>query len=129
MFAEKSSLRGGLATAIPGEIAGFAEAHRIGGRLPWRVLFEPAIRMCMDGYPISSPLAQAIAQHEAAIRKNPVLAQTFINAKSGKVLGFGDLVRRPLLGKTLMKLAEDSEVFYKGAFTHQIVDEINSNGN
>lgn len=130
MFAEKSSLRGGLATAIPGEIAGFEEAHRIGGRLPWRDLFEPAIRMCSEGYRVSSVLAQAIANHEDSIRQDPVLSEIFIDKNTKQVRKLGDLIQRPRLARTLMRLAEKgSKAFYDDAtLTGFIIDEINSNG-
>ena len=54
------SFQGGLSIAIPGEIAGFWEAHRLYGKLPWRVLFKPAIDMCNEGIEIQKPLAFTI---------------------------------------------------------------------
>lgn len=129
MFADASSLRGGLATAIPGEIAGFAAAHRLGGRLPWRDLFEPAIRMCLEGYDVSEPLAQALARHEEVIGSDPVLAATFIDAATGRPLQAGDRLRRPRLARTLMRVAErGADVFYDSTLTRHMIDEINSNG-
>lgn len=129
MFANKSSLLGGLSTAIPGEIAGFAAAHRLGGRLPWRDLFEPAIRMCIEGYPVSLALDRALTRFEEYIRADPVLAETFINRQTGHVLKLGEKVQRPRLGMTLMKLAEKGpNVFYDGTLTGMMVDEINSHG-
>ena len=133
MFSEKSSsasLRGGLATAIPGEIAGFAEAHRIAGRLPWRVLFEPAIRMCSEGYRVSLALAQAIANHEDSIRADPILSEIFINKTTNRIRQVGDLVQRPRLARTLIRVAEKGiKAFYDdNTLTGFIIDEINSNG-
>lgn len=130
MFENKSSLVGGLSTAIPGEIAGFAAAHRIGGRLAWRELFEPAIRMCMEGYAVSTALGQALARYEENIRADPVLAEAFIDPESGQVFKIGQKVHRPRLAKTLIKLAEKGpDAFYHDAtLTGMIVEEINSNG-
>lgn len=129
MFANKSSLLGGLATAVPGEIAGFAAAHRIGGRLAWRELFEPAIRMCFEGYPVSKALSQALIRYEDNIRADPVLAESFVNPHTQHVLKIGDRVHRPLLGVTLSKIADNGpDAFYDAALTRSMVDEINSNG-
>lgn len=130
MFQNKSSLLGGLATAIPGEIAGFAAAHRLGGRLEWRELFEPAIRMCMEGYPVSKALSQALVRFEADIRNDKGLAETFINRQTGHVYKIGEKVQRPRLAKTLIRLAEKgADAFYNDpVLTGMIVEEINSNG-
>lgn len=51
---------GGLAIGIPGEIAGFWKAHKLYGKLPWAVLFKPAIDMCNEGFEIRKALAFTI---------------------------------------------------------------------
>jgi len=84
MFASQSSTEGGLATAIPGEIAGYWEAYKLGGRLPWYSLLQPSIDICYAGYPVSPILATYIKDFEAKIKADPVLNSIFINPRTGK---------------------------------------------
>ncbi len=46
---------GAASVAVPGLVAGLAEAHDRSGRLPWPVLFEPAIELARAGVELSEP--------------------------------------------------------------------------
>lgn len=84
MFANRSSLKGGLATAIPGEISGYWEAYKLGGRLPWSTLIQPAIDMCLNGYKVSPTLANWMSQYESQLMADPNLNRVFINPITNK---------------------------------------------
>lgn len=129
MFLNKSSLIGGLATAIPGEIYGFWEAHKLAGKLSWQALFEPSISLCRNGFHISLPLANALKLTESHVRKNQVLSEIFIDKLSKKIKKFGDIVKMEKLADTLEVLSKtDFSTFYNSDMTKTIVDEINENG-
>ena len=51
---------GGLAIAVPGEVKGMYQASQKYGRLPWKELVEPAIKLARDGFKISAAVAQAL---------------------------------------------------------------------
>lgn len=129
MFESRSSLLGGLATGIPGEIAGFWEAYKLGGRLPWKTLFEPAIDMCRNGYKASAVLARAIKAYESYIRASDELSDIFINKETNQTFMENEIIKRPRLAYTLERIAEsNASTYYTGPLTPIIVEEINSNG-
>ena len=61
---------GGKAIGIPGEIRGLYEAHKLGGRLPWKYLFQPTIKLCREGFRVGNAHAKAIAAQMERIKTN-----------------------------------------------------------
>src|SRR5262249_2610338 len=56
-----SSTEGPLASGVPGSVAGLALAHRRAGRLPWKTVVEPAVRLARDGFPMTENVSESIA--------------------------------------------------------------------
>ncbi|CAI0543678.1 unnamed protein product [Linum tenue] len=73
---------------VPGEIAGLYEAWQQYGRLPWKSLFQPAIKLAKDGFVVAPYLALSIAE-STKILDDPGLQQVF--APNNKLLKAGDL--------------------------------------
>ena len=104
-------------------------AHKLGGKLPWKELFEPAIRLCTYGYYVSKALDKVLKSIESSVKNNSALAELFINPLTDKPYTLGDRIRRPKLAKTLRFIAENgAESVYNGKLTSVLVEEINKNG-
>lgn len=122
------SRRGGLAVAVPGEVAGLEAARQRFARLPREVLMEPAITLARDGFPMGPHLAKEIAQNLTALRSAPALAALFLDA-AGNPRPQGDVVRLPALAATLEKIARDgADGFYRGSVAEDVAAAIRDAG-
>lgn len=114
---------GGLSVGVPGVVRMLELAHREHGRLPWRDLFQPAIRMAEEGFEISPRLAAKIADDELLARQPTTRAYFFDT--SGRPLASGTRLRNFPLAKTLRAIADGgADAFYHGAIAREIAHAV-----
>ena len=53
--------------AVPGEVKGLYAAWEMFGRVPWKELYAPSIRLCEKGVPVVPSLAYAISYYSDLI--------------------------------------------------------------
>jgi len=124
----EASRFGGLAVAVPGEVAGLTCALRRFGSLPLATVAAPAIAHAREGFPIEAHLARAIAQNVERIRKQPALAAILLRP-DGAPLQVGDVLRQPDLAGTLERIAREGEsAFYDGPIADAIVGSVTRSG-
>lgn len=117
------SINGHLAAGVPGSVAGLWEAHKRFGRLPWRAVVEPAIRLASDGFIVTKDLAESVRDDSARLARWPGSAELFL--PGGKPLQAGSLWRNPDLAATLHLIAtEGPQGFYGGTTAELIVGEM-----
>ncbi|HEV8342173.1 MAG TPA: gamma-glutamyltransferase, partial [Candidatus Binatia bacterium] len=121
------TLTGALAVAVPGEIAGLAEALKRFGSLPLATVMAPAIHYAAEGFPLRPYLRSTIERQLPTMRKFPDLARLFLSGES--VPAEGERIRQPELGETLKAIAaEGPAVFYQGWVGQAIADTIKKEG-
>ena len=65
---------GGLAVAVPGELRAYEKAYaEFGGGVSWSDLFQPTIKLCEEGFLLSTSQAAAIKQSQSMILNDPTL--------------------------------------------------------
>ncbi|XP_023898527.1 glutathione hydrolase 3 [Quercus suber] len=118
---------GALAMGVPGEIAGLHEAWLKYGRLAWRTLFQPAIKLAKDGFEIKPYLGNYITRFAKIIMNDPGLSQVF--APNGKVLEAGDTCYNVELSRSLEAVAEEGpQALYNGTVGEKLVKDVREAG-
>lgn len=120
-------LRGHMATTVPSTLATLDYALREYGTMSLTRVLAPAIRLAVEGYPIS-PLQNRLAKREARTLKTGTAASLFL--KDGqRAWPIASLFRQPVLAKTLQRLAKcGANDFYSGHIARQIHSDMEKNG-
>jgi gamma-glutamyltranspeptidase/glutathione hydrolase len=117
----------GLAVGVPGEVAGLARLLDRHGKLSWRSVLAPAIRLARDGYPLAYFETVAIQRLET----NPAFLGSGVTipdrlrdfmAPGGRTRVTGEPTARPDLAQTLAALADGGPgAFYDGPIADDVV--------
>jgi gamma-glutamyltranspeptidase/glutathione hydrolase len=111
---------GGRSVGTPGTPALLKAAHERWGRAAWPGLFEDAIRLAEEGFPVSPRLASLVAGDAERLARFPAARDYFL--PGGEPLAVGDRLRNPAYAATLHTLAEHGpRAFYTGEIAADIV--------
>ena len=117
----------GRSVGTPGLVAMLEAAHRRHGRLPWPVLFEPALRLAAQGFPVS-PRLHALLRDDPHLRRDEAARALYYDA-AGNPRQPGELLANPELAQTLRAIAGGgSAAFYRGALAQRMVDAVARRG-
>lgn len=122
------SEKGGLAVAVPGEVAGLCYALDHYGTLDRRTVLAPAIRLARGGVVIDNQMRTsqqgalaAFTRHADYREQFPVLLELYLNGGQP----WPDETFRSPLAEVLERIAEHGpDGFYRGAVADAIVDEV-----
>jgi gamma-glutamyltranspeptidase/glutathione hydrolase len=122
----REAVASGISVGAPGAVALLDLAHREHGKLAWQALFQPAIRLARDGYPVSPRLADWL-QRIKTFRDDPVARELFY-AADGSPKKVGDRVVNPALADMMRLLAEQGpKALYEGPVADEIVARVHGN--
>ncbi|WP_338050877.1 MULTISPECIES: gamma-glutamyltransferase family protein [Ramlibacter] len=122
-MALREAMVGGRAVGVPGAVAMLQQVHRRHGRLPWRTLFEPAIRLADEGFAVS-PRLHALLAEDADLVRDPVAARYFYD-DAGRPWPAGHRLRNPELAAVLRAIAEGgADALAQGEVAQAIVGAV-----
>ncbi|BAU15146.1 gamma-glutamyltransferase [Leptolyngbya sp. NIES-3755] len=117
-----ASTDGYLAVATPGTIAGLYQAHQQYGKLPWKTVVAPAIKLAESGFSVSHRFTEAT---ESRKFQNAEARRIF--TRNGKPYQPGEILKQPELAATLSAIASDPNSFYRGKIATVIAQDMRSN--
>lgn len=102
-----SSIYGGLASGVPGELRGLERLHQGYASKSWKSLVLPAVKVARYGFPVTPDLVRYMASATSGIDNflvnEPTWAIDF--APNGTLLGLGDTITRRRYADTLEAIA------------------------
>lgn len=125
---KNGSTRGGLATAVPGDLRGLEYLHKHYGKLPWSALVQPSVQLARNGFSVNEDLIhfmnEAVAQAgDNFLCNDPSWALDF--CPTGTRLGLGETITRRRFADTLEAISNHGpDVFYSGPIAEATVKAV-----
>ena len=124
---EKSRFTG-LATGVPGTVAGMQMVLDEYGTMSLAEVLEPAIGLARDGIVVTADLADSLKGLEDRLKKWPASEAIFFK-EGGAFYEPGDRLVQADLAATLQRIADQGpDGFYKGETAQAIVDAVQAAG-
>lgn len=129
MLAHDSRMVGHQVSGTPGTVAGMALAHKQYGKLPWRNLVMPAVRLAREGFVVNRALAGSLNGILRTSRDFAEFQRVFAPPAGRAKWQAGDRLIQPELARTLEQIATGGpDAFYRGPIADQLVAEMEAGG-
>jgi gamma-glutamyltranspeptidase/glutathione hydrolase len=116
--------KSGRAVGIPGTVAGLYLAWQEHGKLPWKDLVQPAIKLAREGFVVTDDTERSLidmrqtrwGEHEGTLA---------VFTKNGDPYRIGDILVQADLARSLERISnEGAQGFYEGETARLIVEEM-----
>ena len=102
---------------VPGVLRALEMAHRDHGKLPWKDLFEPAVKLARDGFKISPRLHALVSADPLLKKREAQTGRRYFTAPDGSALPVGHRLINEPLANTLSAIAsKGADWFYQDAY-------------
>jgi gamma-glutamyltranspeptidase/glutathione hydrolase len=110
---------------VPGTVAGLALAHWHFGKLHWKDLLAPAVKLAQDGFELNQDVADGLNEYLAKPGEEAgEMRRVFAKPNGGNWIA-GDHLKQPQLAQTLTKIAaRGAAAFYDDEVAKAIVDSL-----
>jgi gamma-glutamyltranspeptidase/glutathione hydrolase len=113
---------------VPGNVAGCGRLVTEYGKLGWKRIFDPAIRIAQEGFMISQLFQDELSDQWDRISIFD-FTRSLLKGPGGSGLKKGDYLKQPRLAKTFEALAEKGpESFYRGELAQKWLKEARALG-
>ena len=110
-----TTLVGPGSVAVPGTLAALEYAWQRYGSASWQAIFEPTIRACREGFPLSAACRYYLGYSGKSIFDRSKDGFAALHRSDGTLIDAGEKVIVPHLADSLGAIAEDgARVFYEG---------------
>lgn len=120
-------------SGIPGELRGLEYLHKHYGKLPWRDLLAPSIKLARDGFVVNADLVRYMDMEVdkpgdgGFFVSDPSWAVDF--APNGRRVRLGETMTRKRYAKTLQRIADEGPgVFYRGDMAQATIKALQATG-
>ncbi len=118
-FPDGIAVVGARAVSVPGLVGGIGALHAAHGKLPWKTLFEAAIRHARDGFAATHNYRYFAGECRAVLVKD-ARSRNILLAEA-EVPALAALIVQPELARTLEELAaEGADGFYRGRLARRL---------
>ncbi|MBS7781601.1 gamma-glutamyltransferase family protein [Acidovorax sp. CCYZU-2555] len=122
-LAFNDAMASGRSVGVPGAVRMLEQAHRVHGKLPWARLFQPAIDLAENGFPVSHRL-HTLLGNDKLLARDPV-ARAYFYDTAGKPWPVDHLLKNPELAQVLRGIAaQGSRGLLEGPTAQAIVDAV-----
>ena len=120
---------GYLAPGVPGTVRGLALAHKRFGKLPWKDVLAPAVKLAGEGFVMPRYLVNDLNRQLSGVMGRYPSSVEAYGKPGGEKWVEGDRLVLKDLAKTLSAIADGGpDAFYKGWIADRIADDMKANG-
>ena len=119
---------GYLVIGVPGTVRGLWEASKRHGKLDWKTVVEPAVKLARDGFIVDEVLSKSLKSQVRGMEQYPEFGRVY-RKSDNSFYESGERMKLPDLAWTLEQIyARGADGFYKGDVAKRVVDGLQSGG-